>query len=224
MAILLAFGRSFSIFRSASTDLPATLLVLIVAWLIIAITVDDGTATKGTARWPGAVVLILALGAVSIKLGSAPFNHLIVIKPRVVPAGRRHRGTERRPHNNCEQAQTRYAIDREALHHRFALLQQIRYRQHPNNSRPDVQGKRCEQGKDQQQIGDNDNTNPNRDKDAILSPRQTSLQIAPIQDRCANDEEHQTENHPDGDQCEHRRCLLPLSEAEVMYDNVKIVT
>ncbi len=57
---------------SPSPDLPATLLIMVTAWLIIALAMNDDANIHSMTRRPGLVALILASGAVSIKFGSMP--------------------------------------------------------------------------------------------------------------------------------------------------------
>ncbi|MDD2914281.1 MAG: hypothetical protein PHP70_03090 [Gallionella sp.] len=64
---------------SLSPDLPAALLVLILAWLIITISINGRGKIDNGARCPEMVVLILALGAVSIKLSSLPLLGIAVV-------------------------------------------------------------------------------------------------------------------------------------------------
>ena len=58
--------------RSLSPDLAVILLIVVVVWLMITVTLNAPTTMRDRTTWPGAVVLILALGAVSIKLSVVP--------------------------------------------------------------------------------------------------------------------------------------------------------
>lgn len=57
---------------SLSPDLPAAYLVLVVTWLIVIISIDGHPAKNYSATGPGLVVLVLASGAISIKLSLLP--------------------------------------------------------------------------------------------------------------------------------------------------------
>lgn len=63
---------------SMSSDLSATLLIVVVAWLITALSINSEATTGGT-RQPGLAILILASGAVSIKFGSMPLLGIAAI-------------------------------------------------------------------------------------------------------------------------------------------------
>lgn len=57
---------------SPSADLPSALLVILTAWLIIVLSINNDATTDSMAKRPGSTVLILASGAVSIKFGTIP--------------------------------------------------------------------------------------------------------------------------------------------------------
>lgn len=63
---------------SPSPDLPASLMVLVVTWLVIAISLSNRLENNGSPRWAWVVVLILASGAVSFKLSSIPLLAVVM--------------------------------------------------------------------------------------------------------------------------------------------------
>ena len=62
----------FDIVYSLSPDLPASFLVLVVTWLIIVISINDHSENIDNQRGAEIIVLILASGAIAIKLSVIP--------------------------------------------------------------------------------------------------------------------------------------------------------
>ncbi|MGA9666180.1 MAG: hypothetical protein WBQ69_06985 [Gallionella sp.] len=71
---------SFSdLIHSPSPDTPVTLLVLVVAWLVVTIAVSGNAKTSDGEKSPRSGAVILAAGAVSIKLSALPLLAIAVI-------------------------------------------------------------------------------------------------------------------------------------------------
>ena len=80
VAFALFCRLSFSdLIHSPSPDTPVTLLILVVAWLVVTIAAGSDAMTAGRTGRPGAAVMILAAGGVSIKLSALPLFAVAVI-------------------------------------------------------------------------------------------------------------------------------------------------
>lgn len=80
IAFVLFCRYSFSdLIISPSPDVPVTMLILIVSWLIITISVNGHAVIGNGAIRLGAGILVLACGAVSFKLGALPLLGIAII-------------------------------------------------------------------------------------------------------------------------------------------------